>query len=104
MEDKFECPKCGNESYDGTHHGYYEIRTCTACDYDEDYFFGAPEIKCNFFADCSNTESLALQYIGWTGAILNNSATTQDYTVLANLKEALDHFKKRWEEILNETK
>jgi hypothetical protein len=62
------------------------------------------ESERNFFADCSNTESLAWQYIGWTGAILNGSLFKKDSHKLADLKEALEHFKKRWEEILNETK
>lgn len=106
MEEKFECPKCGNEYYDVTHHGDYEIRACTSCDYEETYYFSkfqtAPQR--NFFADCSNTESLAWQYIGWVGAILNDSRSITDYQVLTYLKEALEHFKKRWEELLNETK
>ena len=106
MGEKFKCLKCGNENYDVTHHGDYEIRTCTACAYDDDYYFGKPqtEPERNFFADCSNTEALAWQYIGWTAAILNGSLFKNDNHVLSDLKEALEHFKKRWEEILNEAK
>lgn len=104
MEEKFECPKCGSESYDATHHGDYEIRACTSCDFEEDYYFGTSEIKRNFFADCSNTESLAWQYIGWTAAIINNQTRLPEQTIFADLKEALEHFKKRMEEIINETK
>ena len=101
-EDNYKCPKCECKSYFVDRNSDYELRTCSQCDYENLISVGKPEK--NFFAECSTTESLAWQYIGWSAAILNNQTRLPEQTTIADLKEALEHFKKRWEEILNETK
>lgn len=102
---RYVCKACGGGLF---WHSLKEVWICM-CDPGHELYVGTPEFAeveadKNIFSDCSTAESLAWQYIGWTGSILNNQTRLTERTMLADLKEALEHFKKRWEEILNETK
>lgn len=112
-EDKYKCPRCGSKLM-MARQGWksnvfsYQVWQCVreGCDFKLHKRIDEPqeEPETNFFAECSTTESLAWQYIGWSAAIINNQTRLPEQTTLADLKEALEHFRKRWEEILNETK
>ncbi len=112
-EDNYKCPRCGSKlmmARQGCKSNVfsYQVWQCVreGCNFTILKRIDEPqqEPERNFFAECSNTEALAWQYIGWTASIINNENRIPETTMLADLKEALEHFKKRGEEILNETK
>lgn len=128
MEVNNICPVCGGDLEFWNYRSPRETYRCVKCHYNEIRINGvkpeAPkknsflsqilnvqddeepqeEPEKNFFAECSTAESLAWQYIGWTASIINNQTRLPEQTTIADLKEALEHFKRRWEELLNETK
>lgn len=109
-EDNYKCPRCGSKLVltKEVRIPSYQVWQCVreGCNFTLQKRMDEPqqEPERNFFAECSTTESLAWQYIGWTASIMNNQTRLPEQTLLADLKEALAHFKKRWEELLNEAK